>query len=228
MRTNRINIKGLILFGMLSLIISNLANGQGYKFGLSLGGNFQQSDNISELSGNGGVFKPETEIGYHAGIFLEKRFINHFFLRAEIFYNTQKVNYQLPSSSPSYSVEKFSLPFLFGYGFFKDRVDLFLGPAYQEILDVNMIGALDPIEDNVPNWALQIGVKFPIVRSLDVGIRYDYTFDSAESQFPEIPPDGRYGFGEGRLNQFLISLHFSLFDNARPLKRQRSGRGCYF
>lgn len=222
----------LILFGVF--FISLPAAAQEYSFGIKGGANYAMGGEIIANSSagiyDGGTYHPESKIGFHAGVFFQLKFGN-FFVRPEAMYNTISTQFNFPTQPSLYSVEKLSIPLLFGYSF--GDIDVYAGPAYQNIMSSSLEGTEPPnqviVAQNTP-LAAQVGVKYNWGR-FEIDLRYDRTMASKENQSLDIL-NREYGvnradFTDTRLNQLLLSIGFKIGDSeANP--RRRRGRGCYF
>jgi hypothetical protein len=143
-----------------------------------------------------------------------------------------EMEFEMPLRNSIYSVEKLSIPLLFGYNVW-GPVDVYAGPAYQDIMNASMEGT-QPVNktivvQNTP-LALQAGIKASIGR-FEVGVRYDRSLASQETQIIDFD-NGDYGinlteYDDLRVNQFLVSLSFKIGDSESNTGRRRGG-GCYF
>ncbi len=143
-----------------------------------------------------------------------------------------ETEFAFPVQNSTYAVEKLSIPLLFGYNVW-GPVDVYAGPAYQNIMNATLQGT-EPVNQtivaqNTP-LAAQVGVKVGFGR-FEVDLRYDRSLASAETQTIDIN-NGNYGvnranFTDTRLNQIMLSLSFKIGDSESNTGRRR-GRGCYF
>ncbi|MFV8224794.1 outer membrane beta-barrel protein [Christiangramia aquimixticola] len=210
------------------------ANAQEFSFGIKGGANYVMGGQITGNSSNGlyfdGTVEAESQVGFHGGAFFEVRF-GKFFLRPEFIYSAMETEFPFPKAPAIYSVDKISVPLLFGYNIW-GPIDIYGGPAYQNILDGTLEGTEPPnqtiIAQNTP-LAGQIGVKAGFGR-FELDLRYDHSLSTAESQGLDII-NADYGinkanFDDARLNQILLSLSFKIFDSAANPGRRKGG--CYF
>ena len=222
----------LLIF--ISIFSLSFAQAQEYSFGIKGGGNYVMGGELTGLDSgegfNSDTFNAESQFGFHAGIFFELNF-GKFFVRPEVIYNSMKTEFAFPVQNSTYSVEKLSIPLLFGYNVW-GPVDVYAGPAYQNIMNATLQGT-EPVNQtiiaqNTP-LAAQVGVKVGFGR-FEVDLRYDRSLASAETQTIDIN-NGNYGvnranFTDTRLNQIMLSLSFKIGDSEANTGRRR-GRGCY-
>lgn len=223
----------LLIF--ISIFSLSFAQAQEYSFGIKGGGNYVMGGELTGLDSgegfNSDTFNAESQFGFHAGIFFELNF-GKFFVRPEVIYNSMETEFAFPVQNSTYAVEKLSIPLLFGYNVW-GPVDVYAGPAYQNIMNATLQGT-EPINQtivaqNTP-LAAQAGVKVGFGR-FEVDLRYDRSLASAETQTIDIN-NGNYGvnradFTDTRLNQIMLSLSFKIGDSESNTGRRR-GRGCYF
>jgi hypothetical protein len=225
----------LLIF--LSVLCFSAAQAQEYSFGVKGGANYATTaGTVTGSSSNQGFFdgtvEAESKIGFHAGVFFELRF-GKFFVRPEVMYNTIETEFSFPSQPSIYKVEKLSIPFLFGYNVW-GPIDVYAGPVYQNILSATLEGT-EPVNrtivvQNTP-LAAQIGAKASLGR-FELGIRYDRSMASEESDTSLDFNNGQYGINRSRVNdlrhhQVLVSLSFKIGDSKSNTGRRRGG-GCYF
>lgn len=222
----------LILLGLFSLTYTQA---QEYSFGIKGGANYVMGGSITGISSGGtffdGTVDADPEFGFHGGVFFQLKF-GKFFIRPEAMYHSMETTFEFPSQPSTYSVEKLSIPLLFGYNVW-GPIDVYAGPAYQNIMSSSLEGTEPPnqiiVAQNTP-LAAQAGVKFNFGR-FELDFRYDRTLASEETQRVDIV-NSDYGinladFTDSRLNQFLVSLSFKIGDSESNPGRRR-GRGCYF
>jgi hypothetical protein len=223
----------LLIF--IGIFCVSFAQAQEYSFGIKGGGNYVMGGELTGLSSgegfNSDTFNAESKFGFHAGIFFELNF-GKFFVRPEVIYNSMETEFAFPVQNSVYSVEKLSIPLLFGYNIW-GPIDVYAGPAYQNIMNATLQGT-EPINQtivaqNTP-LAAQAGVKVGFGR-FEIDLRYDRSLASPETQTIDIN-NGDYGvnraeFTDTRLNQILLSLSFKIGDSESNTGRRRGG-GCYF
>lgn len=205
---------------------------QEYSFGIKGGVNHSMGGELTGLSSGGiyndDTFHPESNLGYHGGVFFQLNF-GKFFIRPEALYISMETEFDFPQRPGLYEVQKLSVPVLVGYNIF-GPIDVYAGPAYQDVLSSNLEGTEDPIVVQNTPLSVHAGIKAGVGR-FELDLRYDHTLASREPQGVDID-NSRYGvnratFNDARLNQVLLSLSFKIGDSeANP--RRRSGRGCYF
>ena len=207
------------------LFFFSVAQAQEISLGVKAGVDYSLNKEASEIVGSAGRFSPDSEIGFLGGIFGELKYRNYL-LRPELFYNVSHGKFQFSDKAADYSVTKLSLPLLFGYNIY-GSLDVYAGPAYQVILDSRLENIQKPLLNQVGNWASQIGLKWSL-RRFELDLRYDFTFATMDNQLVDIPGVmSRAYFDDGRLNQFMLSLNYKIFDTTK--RRVHSpGRGCYF
>ncbi|MGM0934707.1 MAG: outer membrane beta-barrel protein [Bacteroidota bacterium] len=222
-----------ILIGLMFFSLSS--NAQEYSFGVKGGGNYVMGGSITGENSNAGYFdgtvEADPEFGFHAGVFFQLKF-GKFFIRPEVMYHTMETSFEFPTQPSAYEVEKLSIPLLFGYNIW-GPIDIYAGPAYQNIMSSSLEGTEPPdqviVAQNTP-LAAQAGVKVNFGR-FEVDLRYDRTLASKETQNIDIV-NGDYGINKGyftdtRLNQVLLSIGFKIGDSESNPGRRR-GKGCYF
>ena len=222
----------LLVLGLLCFSFNS--NAQEFSFGIKGGANYVMGGQITGNSSNGlyfdGTVEADPEFGFHGGAFFEARF-GKFLLRPEFIYSAMKTEFGFPTAPSLYEVDKISVPLLIGYNIW-GPIDIYAGPAYQNILDSSLEGTEPPnqviVAQNTP-LAAQAGIKASFGR-FEIDFRYDRTLASEESLELDIV-NSDYGinratFDDTRLNQFLISLSFKIFDTAANPGRRKGG--CYF
>ena len=224
----------LLIF--ISIFSLSFAQAQEYSFGIKGGANYSMTGEIDGSTSGGagffdGVVEGKPKVGFHAGVFFELNFGN-FFVRPEVIYNSMEMEFEFPVQKAIYSVEKLSIPLLFGYNIW-GPIDVYAGPAYQNIMNATIEGT-EPVNQtiivqNTP-LAIQAGAKVSLGR-FELGLRYDRSMASQESQGLDFN-NGQYGinlteYDDLRVNQFLVSLSFKIGDSESNTGRRR-GRGCYF
>lgn len=221
---------------IIGLFCFSASNAQEFSFGIKGGPSYVMGGQITGRVGGGGDFggtvEAESKVGFHAGGFFEVRF-GKFLIRPELIYSPMEVEFPFPAKNSIYAVEKISVPLLIGYNVW-GPLDIYAGPAYQNILDVSLEGN-EPdrpvVAQNSP-LAAQAGIKGVFGR-FEVDLRYDRTLASKEPYIINIVKSGPDGYGinqadfdDSRLNQILLSLSFKIFDSsANPGRRKGS---CYF
>lgn len=219
---------------ILGLLCFSMSQAQEYSFGIKGGANYVMGGQITGNSSNGlyfdGTVDADSQIGFHGGAFFEIRF-GKFLLRPEFIYSSMKTEFPFPTAPSIYAVDKISVPLLFGYNVW-GPVDIYAGPAYQNVLDSSLEGTEPPnqviIAQNTP-LAAQVGVKAGFGR-FEVDLRYDRSLASKEEMDLDLV-NSDYGinratFNDTRLNQILLSLSFKIFDSKANGGRRKGG--CYF
>ncbi len=226
--------KALYLFVLGFLCFSFSATAQEFSFGLKGGANYVMGGQITGNSSNGlyfdGTVEADSQFGFHGGAFFEVRF-GKFLLRPEFIYSSMSTEFPFPTAPAEYAVDKISVPLLLGYNVW-GPIDIYAGPAYQNVLDSSLEGTEPPnqviVAQNTP-LAAQAGIKARLGR-FEVDLRYDRSLASEEPMELDIV-NSDYGinratFDDTRLNQLLLSLSFKIFDSeANPGRRKG---GCYF
>ena len=210
----------LLILGGLSL------RAQEYSLGLKGGINYSFDVNAAEVSGSAGDFSTDSRAGYQAGVFFELNFGN-LYLRPEVFYSRVAGEFPFPDMPSLYSIDKISIPLLAGYKIY-GPFSIFAGPAYQHFLRTELESTRDELLIQQKNIAGQFGIMYEY-RRFQVDLRYDFSFSSKKNQVIDIQGVMKDAyFDDGRLNQFMLSLNYKLFDPGLPrlpIFRQRS---CYF
>ncbi|WP_373059514.1 hypothetical protein [Zunongwangia sp. H14] len=216
----KIGIFLIFLFGAFPVFA------QEYSFGLKAGLGYTVNEKAAEVVGSAGSFSADSKIGFLGGAFLEVGF-GKFFVRPEVFYSHAEGEFAFPNLPSVYSVDKISIPLLFGYNIY-GPVAIYAGPAYQNFLQADLENTAVPIQELQRNIATQLGVKV-VLNRWEIDLRFDFTFDSKRNQFVDIGNIMQEAyFDDGRLNQFMLSIGYRIFDTSKP-RWARSGRGgCYF
>ena len=221
-------------FLITALLFATSLTAQDFSFGIKGGPSYSSGGTITGNSSNGlyfdGVVEAESEITFHAGAFFEVRF-GKFLLRPEFIYSTMETEFPFPTAPSIYAVDKISVPLLVGYNIW-GPIDIYAGPAYQNILDSSLEGTEPPdLEIVAQNSPLsgQIGIKGSFGR-FEIDLRYDRSLSSEENQEIDIV-NADYGinratFNDTRLNQIMLSIGFKIFDSSANPGRRKGG--CYF
>jgi hypothetical protein len=231
----------LLIF--ISIFFLSFAQAQEYSFGIKGGGNYAVGGEVvgrasfNPTTGsndyNTDTYSPESEIGFHAGVFFELSF-GKFFIRPEVMFNTITTKFEFVNVESEYSVEKISIPLLFGYNVW-GPIDIYGGPAYQSFSTATFDNLMNPISLPDDPFAGQLGVKFNFSR-FELDFRYDHTIASENFYEIDVENDSTTGTSrdgvnfanfDDRLNQFLVSLSFKIGDSESKPDRSR-GQGCYF
>jgi hypothetical protein len=222
--------KGLLRLSLITTVcliifsVSSKTHGQNFSAGLKAGGAYSLNDNGSEIFANGERYSAESKFGYLGGAFLELNF-GKWLIRPEVMINRSTGEFVFPNTRSKYILDKLSIPFLLGYNIY-GPVDIFVGPAYQLILDKSLENTGAPIKQNYNNFAIQSGVKMKFNR-WEIDLRYDFTLLSEYFQRVDIKnvANAAY-FDEGRLNQVMLSLSYKLLGS--DIAPGRRGKSCYF
>ena len=218
----------------------NLLQAQEYSFGIKAGGNYSMGGELeafTPIPSSIGIFEANSQFGYQAGVFFELNF-GKFFVRPEVMFNVLEAEFDLPGYSSTYSIEKLNIPILFGYSV-TDKIDVFAGPAYNNIMNSSLEGTNNPnttiVVQDTP-LAGQIGVKWTFLKRFELDLRYEHmlsskqatTYNMNSSLFTSTSGSlTRISFDDPRLNQIMLSLSFKIGDSESNTGRRR-GRGCYF
>lgn len=220
------NLRQLFLFSLYLLLPGNSSlYSQEFTFGPKGGLNYSVDKKGAQIDGSAGSFNAEPQMGYQVGLFAQVK-IGQMLLRPEVFYSHAEGEFPFPDQPSQYSIDKISIPLLLGFNFYRD-FSVFGGPAYQLFIDTSLENTRDPVLNQQRNLAAQIGILYELGR-FQVDLRYDFTFSGEENQRIEISGVMNNAlFDDGRLNQFMLSLSFKLWDSTNPwmLRRKRS---CYF
>ena len=226
--------KAFYLF-ILGFFCISISNAQEFSFGIKGGPSYVSGGQITGLSSNGlyfdGTVEAESKIGFHAGAFFEVRF-GKFLLRPEFIYSAMETEFPFPTATSIYAVDKISVPFLVGYNVW-GPIDIYAGPAYQNILDATLEGTEPPDQEIVVQnspLAAQVGIKAGFGR-FEIDLRYDRSLSSQEPYDIDIV-NADYGINratldDARLSQIMLSLSFKIFDTKANAGRRKGG-GCYF
>ena len=185
------------------------AKAQDYNFGIKLGGNYTINNQGSEIAGSAGNFHAHSDAGYLGGIFFEKD-LGKFFVRPEVFYNHAVAFFKFPAVNTRYTLDKLSMPLLVGYRVL-NRVDVFVGPAYQLLINSELDNTPPSFNQKQRKLASQFGIKVHFT-SFELDLRYDFTYPSDYNERIDIKNvmDDAY-VDEGRLNQLMLSVNVNLF-----------------
>ena len=196
---------------------------QEYNYGLKGGINYTFGELSAQIYGNSlegsGYIQPG--FGYQGGVFFELG-LNKFFVRPEVLYTHSTGEFDLVPKPLQYKVSKLSLPLLGGYNIW-GPVDIYAGIAYQYILNNKVETYSGKLKTLQSPWAGQVGIKY-VNNKIEIDFRFDFTMDSKEYQSFRVDPTS-YAIDDGRLNLFMLSFSYKLFDNGIPWRRKRS---CYF
>ncbi len=201
---------------------------QTYSAGIKGGINSSVNKKAAEIVGTAGEFSTDPKLGFLAGAFFELGF-QKFFLRPEVFFSRARGEFPFPDTPLLYTVDKISVPLLIGRKIYKN-LDLYAGPAYQHFMNTELENATLTNSSSSPenlqyNLAAQAGLKYGF-NNFEIDLRFDFTFNSKDFQQIDLPGvmNDAY-FDDGRLNQFMISLNWKIFDSENPWRRKRN---CYF
>ncbi|WP_416384504.1 hypothetical protein [Salinimicrobium sp. HB62] len=194
--------------------------------GVKGGLNYSINQYAAEITSAQGTFTTTSQIGYQLGTFLQWE-LSDLYLRPEAYYSLTKGEFSFPNISSAYSIKKVSLPVLIGCNI-SERVSVFVGPAYQHILESNLDNVKEAVFSQQRNLAAQVGLMLEFQR-LQIDLRYDFTFNSPVTQQISIPGilDNAL-LDDGRLNQFMLSVSYKLFAPGLPEVFQKRNSSCYF
>ena len=229
-------MKKAVFLLVIGLLCFSTSQAQEFSFGIKGGPSYVMGGQITGRVGGGtdfgGTVEADSKFKYHGGGFFEVRF-NKFLIRPELIYSAMETEFAFPTRPSTYAVEKISVPLLIGYNVW-GPIDVYVGPAYQKILDATLQGNepdFPVVAQNSP-LAAQAGIKAAFGR-FELDLRYDRTLASAEPYIINIVRGGSDGFGinqanfdDSRLNQILLSISFKIFDSAANPGRRKGG--CYF
>lgn len=233
--------KYLFTFLICLCCFSFSTRAQEYSFGIKGGINYAFGGEVvgkaSTVNGedvyNTDTYNPESKIGFHGGVFFQLKF-GRFFIRPEAIYSSVTTTFSFVHIESDLTVEKISIPVLLGYNVW-GPIDVYAGPAYQNIINATMENTKDPIIVQNSPIAAQAGVKFNFGR-FELDFRYDKGLASKEVyeidvERDRVNPVDKTGVNvadfDGRLDQFLVSLSFKIGDSEKNSGRRR-GRGCFF
>lgn len=236
----------LVIALLISLTSFSFSQMNAQQFQVGLKGGINKTSGGQITGNNSGLpaqytsdtFEAVGEIGYHGGGWVQVNF-GKFFIRPEVVYSNLESTFEFQNYDALYNIKELSVPILIGYNVY-GPLDLYVGAAYKNIIDVSLFGLEDAPGSNQPPgivvqdtpFAAQIGAKaqFGII---GVDVRYDYSLSSEEVQGLEFVNGGVYGinkatFDDPRLNQIIVSLTLKLWDSENKGKRRSKGRNCYF
>lgn len=231
-----------LLFAFTCQIFTT-SQAQQFKVGLKGGINKTSGGQITGIdSGLPAQYTSDTfdavgEIGYHGGGWVQVNF-GKFFIRPEVVYSNLESTFEFQNYNSLYNIKELSVPILVGYNVF-GPLDLYVGGAYKNIIDVTLFGLENASGTNEPPgivvqntpFSAQVGAKaeFGII---GIDVRYDYALSSKEVQSLDFANGGNFGinkatFDDQRLNQIIVSLTLKLWDSENK-GRRRKGGSCYF
>ena len=220
--------KGLTLMVLMAFFLTSKVFSQEFTAGVKGGANFFKTLDFSDTG-----TLPDSDVGFHGGIFGQYNFSPVFFVRPEVEYSNITLHYELSRLDTSYKLDKISGAALFGAEIF-NNFSIFAGPAYQHFFNKEYTAEVREPEIIINSWAIQFGVKYDITDWIGLSVKYDYTADSNKRQILSLRGDNgnvyNYSSDDGRVNQIFCSVYITLFNSSnRKAKRARSsGRGCYF
>ncbi|MGA9589224.1 MAG: outer membrane beta-barrel protein, partial [Salegentibacter sp.] len=208
---------------VIGIFCFSYSQAQEYSFGIKGGLSYAMGGQITGIQSPPsdyfhGTVEANPDLGFHGGVFFQLKF-GKFFVRPEALYNTLKTQFDFPSKTSAYEVEKLSIPLLVGYNIW-GPVDIYAGPAYENVISSTLEGT-EPadqviVTQNNPLSA-QAGVKLNFGR-FELDLRYDRTLSTKEPQEDIDIINAEYGinkatFDDTRLNQVLLSLSFKIGDS---------------
>lgn len=227
---------------LLFISFSIVGFSQDVSYGLKAGLNITQGGQITGSSSGVGNWDETLtgtgKTGYHGGAYVQVNF-GKFFLRPEIVYTSVGLDFEFPSRTSTYGVQKVDLPLLFGYNIW-GPLDLYAGPIYSSILDGSLAGDREeePIVIQDTPIHAQIGAKAEFGR-FGLDLRYEYNRSGTEIQdvrrlFTRGGSEG-YGvnyvhFDDTRINQVIVSLTFKIGEigqNRSGNRRRNKGFSCF-
>ncbi len=232
-----------LLISLTSFSFSQM-NAQQFQVGLkgginkTFGGQITGNDSGLPNQYTSDTFEAVGNIGYHGGGWVQVNF-GKFFIRPELVYSNLESTFEFQNYDALYNIKELSVPVLIGYNVY-GPLDLYVGAAYKNIIDVTLFGLENASGTNAPPsivvqdtpFAAQVGAKvqFGII---GVDVRYDYALSSEEVQSLDFANGGVFGinratFDDQRLNQLIVSLTLKLWDSENKGKRRRKGGNCYF
>lgn len=224
-------MKKIILgLGIFFSLISS-AYSQEFSYGLKGGVNYSMGGQITGESSGVGNWDETLEgtpaIGFHGGVFAQVNF-GKFFIRPEVVYTSLELDFEFPTKTSTYSVQKFDIPLMIGYNVW-GPLDVYAGPSYSNILDSSLMGnelEAPIVVQNTPINA-QAGAKVEFGR-FGLDVRYEHSLSTAEVQDLDIVRS-EYGvnrayFDDARINQIIVSVIFKI---GGPGLNERRRRACY-
>lgn len=171
-------IKKIALSSCIALAVFNFSNSQsGSGFGLKGGLNYGSNGDLSNAFNNAKT-SPDSNLGYHLGVFGKLKILGKFYLRPELIYTKTQGNYKDDGLDADFDVQKIDAPILFGIDII-GPLSAFTGPSIQYILDTNLSdNNLSDVENE-----LSVGFNFGVALSLGkvgIDLRYERGFSKNE------------------------------------------------
>lgn len=209
-------------------LLLGIKGGINYSFGAEI-----EAQGVPASGYNGGSYNSEFKEGFHGGIYGQKSF-RKLFVRVEALYNTMKSDFQFDKRPASYTLDKVSIPILFGYHIYKP-IDVYIGPGLSVVVGDADLEHEEQYEGVIPvdksYFSANIGAKAHFGR-FEIDLRYEHNFSSSE-ETPIVLDFTSFGSGVNsvfknkRINQLMLSVSFALFDS-NYIPRRKADRGCYF
>ncbi len=167
-------------------------------FGIKGGLNYGSSGDL-ESTINNTIENPDSDIGFHAGIFV-KADLGPIYVRPELIYTQLNTTYSIGD----FKLEKIDLPVLIGIDFI-GPLHFFAGPSFQYILDSDLEEvSIGDVADDFSVGA-QLGIGLNLGR-LGIDLRYERGFNDNEVEITGINANRI----DTRPEQLILALSLSL------------------
>jgi len=187
-----------ILF--VALCIAGFATAQkGGGIGLKAGTNYGTAGDLI-VSGQSIVDNPESNFGYHAGLFGKIDF-DGFYIRPELVYTSLNSDYD----GSALEIQKLDAPVLLGLRLI-GPLHVFAGPSFQYILSTELEDIdLDSVQENF-TIGMQAGIGVNL-GNFGMDLRYENGLTENQAEFTNLSSIGSL---DTRPQQIILSLSFKL------------------
>ncbi len=187
------------IFFIVAMCCSTLAFAQSESgFGIKGGLNYGSTGDL-ETAFNNAKEDPDSDVGFHAGIFV-KADLGPIYLRPELIYTQLNSEYTVGD----FKLDKLDLPVLVGIDFI-GPLHFFAGPSFQYILDSDLENvSVSDVSDDFSVGA-QFGIGLNLGR-LGLDLRYERGFSDNEVEFIGVNRDRI----DTRPEQLILALSISL------------------
>ncbi|WAC02013.1 outer membrane beta-barrel protein [Lacinutrix neustonica] len=187
----------LFIISIVSLTMAQDGSGLGIKGGINYNGNGDYFNSISNTSED-----PMRAVGYHFGLF--GKIGNILYLKPELIYTKTKSDY----SRGELNLQRIDAPILLGLKVL-GPFSVFAGPAFQYILDSELVGAnLESIENDF-TIGLNFGIGFNL-NNIGIDLRYERSFNENEAKIVTTNNSIAIGRLDIRPEQLILSFSVKL------------------
>lgn len=187
----------LVLIVFTTFTQAQNKSGFGFKGGVNYNSNGDYFESIGSIAEN-----PESNIGYHFGIF--GKLGGKIFVKPELVFTSTKSDYD----GDSFKMQKLDAPLLVGLRFLK-ICNVFIGPSFQYILDAEFANIdVNNIEnDFTVGLNFGVGVSF---NRIGIDLRYERGLSENEATFINTNSELEVSSIDTRPEQLILSLSFLL------------------